>query len=100
MDGHGGAARLGVDKHRRSSTSSLPTVLSRAAEQLEAAVRMWPWPAARGCKTRRALPAVCVAAALAVAVVVLYAGGGAPDEMPASLFIDDLRGIDIVLGGT
>ncbi|KAJ1278964.1 hypothetical protein BS78_04G118500 [Paspalum vaginatum] len=91
MDAQGGGAarRVGTAKQQSSSTTTLPALV-------EAMTRRWC--PLRGCATRRALPAVCVAAAVAGAVIVLAAGSwGSPNEMPGSLFFDYAQGSEPLL---
>ncbi|KAL6629545.1 hypothetical protein ACP70R_029310 [Stipagrostis hirtigluma subsp. patula] len=92
----GAAARVGAAAGKQQP--SPPPLLSQAAAELQLqALSRWRWwpPSRAGClMTRRALPAVCVAAALAAAVVVLSAGGDSPNGMPTSLFFDDQQGLE------
>ncbi|KAF8740584.1 hypothetical protein HU200_013800 [Digitaria exilis] len=60
----------------------------------------WPWPSrSSSFSAKRALPAVCVTAAMATTAVFVLTSGGwwwgqSPDGMPASLFFDDPRDWD------
>ncbi|XP_062221189.1 fucosyltransferase 2-like [Phragmites australis] len=87
VQGGGIAARVRAPKQQQPSSAHAAAEL-----QLKALTRGW-WPS-RGCATRRVLPTVCVAAAIAAAFVVLSAAGGWPNGVPTSLFYNHAQGLE------